>query len=45
MNVVLRVVKVTVEFVWGGGGDGGFAQPNYSVEVVFRLVVVGVVTT
>ena len=46
MNVVLSLM----EFVWRGGGAvvlgwwGLHLQPNYSVEVVLRCVVVGVVT-
>ena len=54
MSVVLRLMEAAVAFVlWVGGGGGvGWGlhnhfhvQPNYSVEVVLRCVVVGVVTT
>ena len=48
MNVVLRLMEAAVEFVWwwGWGLHSNFhVQPNYSVEVVLRCVVVGVVTT
>ena len=47
MNVVLRLMEAAVEFVWwwGWGLHSNFhVQPNYSVEVVLRCVVVGVVT-
>ena len=46
----LNLLKASIEFLWGGGvGWGGVVrshfhvQPNYSVEVVFCCVVVGVV--
>ena len=48
MNVVLRLMEAAVEVVWwwGWGLHSHFhVQPNYSVEVVLRCVVVGVVTT
>ena len=45
MNVVLRLLKATVEFLWWVGLQSHFhVQPNYSVEVVLCCVVVGVVT-
>ena len=48
INVHLRLLKVTVEFVWWGGV--GFAKPfSYPTQLQLRLrnscVVVGVVTT
>ena len=50
INVVLRLMEAAFEFVWWGGGVGWglhshfHVQPKYSVEVVLRYVVVGVVT-
>ena len=53
MNVVLRLMKAAVEFVWLGGWVGWWGleshfpvQPNYSVEVLLSLccVFVGFVT-
>ena len=45
INVVLRLMKAAVEFVWWWGLHSNFhVKPNYSVEVVLRCVVVGVVT-
>ena len=47
MNVVLRLTESAVEFVWVGwwGLQSHFrVQPNNSVDVVLRCVVVGVVT-
>ena len=43
MNVNLRPLKATVEFLWGGGGGWWglqshfHVQPNYSVEVVLSF--------
>ena len=50
MNVLLGLMEAAVEFVCGVGWWWGLhshfcVQPNYSVEVVLRCVVVGVVTT
>ena len=49
MNVVLTLLKATVEFLWWGGGGWGLhshfhVKPNNDVEVVLRCVVVWVVT-
>ena len=44
INVNLRLLKATVEFLWGGGHSHFHVQPNYSVEAVLCCVVVGVVT-
>ena len=51
MNVVLRLTEAAVEFLWwvvvgvGWGLQSHFhVQLNHCVEVVFRCVVVGVVT-
>ena len=48
MNIVLRLMEAAVEFVWwvgcGGMHSHFHVKPNYSVEVVLRCVVVGVVT-
>ena len=49
MNVVLRLTEAAVEFVWWGGRvvvlhSNFHVKPNYSVEVVFRCIVVGLVT-
>ena len=42
MNIVLRLLKATVEFLWWGGWWGlqshFHVQPNYSVEVVLLVV-------
>ena len=41
MNVVLRLLKATVEFLWWGGWglqSHFHVQPNYSVEVVLLVV-------
>ena len=48
-TVVLRLREAAVEFLWWGGGwwdlpSNFYVQPNNCVEVVFRCVVVGVVT-
>ena len=49
MNVVLRLLKATVEFLWWGGWWGlqshFHVQPNFCVGVVLYCVVVGVATT
>ena len=47
MNVVLSLTDAAVEFLWwwvGWGFHNFRVQPNYSVEVVLRCVVVGIVT-
>ena len=47
INVDLRLLKATIEFLWwvgwGGVHNTFHVQPNYIVEVV-RCVVAGVVT-
>ena len=46
MYVVLRLMEAAVEFVWLWCSlhSHFHVQPNYSVEVALRCVVVGVVT-
>ena len=49
MNVVLRLMDLMLSLCggvvgWWGGGGHFHVQPNYSVEVVLRCVVVGVET-
>ena len=50
INVNLWLLKAFVEFLWGGMVEwGGMhthfrVQPNFSVEVMLRCVVIGVVT-
>ena len=46
MNLVWRVMEATVEFVWWWWGlhSHFHVQPNYSVEVVLRCVVLLTIT-
>ena len=48
MNVFLRLMEAAVKFVWWWGPSGVHShfhvQPNYSVEVVLRCVVLLTIT-